>query len=184
MGRRKDPNKLSDDLIAALKGAASRVNTTLPNYEPGYVSASRTAEISDRETCDSLEEFVEIRFNRECLDIPELSDAAKMSNGHLFVCRELSNPDIKSRKYDQALVTLIEESDIDAEVDKIIKKKDDINLGVEQIRHQYPEIVHELRASLEKGISMAKGVLKGCTKFKFNSVKQKIKITNEKNKKL
>ena len=36
MGRRKDPRKLSSELVAALKAAASRVNTTLHDYEGSF----------------------------------------------------------------------------------------------------------------------------------------------------
>ena len=184
MGRRKDPSKLSSELVAALKAAASRVNTTLHDYDPGFVSATRTSNIVDKEVCNTLEEFVEIRFNRECLEIPQLSEAVRVSNGHLLICRGLLNPNVKQRKYDKALVTLIEEEDIDSEVDKILQKDNTLNLGIDEIKNRFPEVVKDLKISLERGRTLAKEVLKGCTKFKFNSVKSKINLTNEQNKKL
>lgn len=184
MGRRKDPDKLSDALIQQLKGVARRVNKTLPNYEQDYVSATRTTDVTDKEPCKSLKEFVEIRFNRECMEIPELRDAVMKSNGHLFVCRELVDANPKTRRFSQALVTLIDESDIDNEIDKILEKKDDINLGVKQFRELYPTVVDELKSSLIEGMTLARSVLKGCTKYKFNSVGDKVKLTNEFNKKL
>lgn len=184
MGRTKNPNKLSSSLIQAIKDSASRVNKTLSTYDQGYISATRTSEVNDKESCDSLKDFVEVRFNRECLEIPELKEAIELSNGHLFVCKELTNVDPKTRRFDSALVTLIDEEDIDAEVNKIIQKKDDINLGVDTIRKQFPDVVEEITTSLVKSMTLARSVLKGCTKFKFNSVKTKIKLTNDKNKKL
>lgn len=184
MGRTKSVNKLPETLVQALKDSASRVNQTLSNYEQDYISATRTSNGIDKEPCNSLQDFVEIRFNRECLEIPELKEPLEMCNGHLFICRELKNADPKTRRFDHAIISLIEEGDIDSEVDKIIKKRDDINIGVDVIRRQYPELIEELTSSLKKGMTLAKAVLKDCTKFKFNSVKRKIKLTNEKNKKL
>lgn len=184
MGRTRDPNKLSESLIQSIKDSLSRVNNTLNYYEENYVSATRTSEVTDKEPCTSLQEFIEIRVNNEFQKIPELSEALQMCNGHLFICKELINPDPKTRRFDQALISLIEESDIDSEVNKIIEKRDDIHLGIDIIRAQYPELIADISASLRMGMNLARQVLKNCTKFRFNSVKRKIKLTNKDNKKL
>lgn len=184
MGRLKDPNKPSESLIQSIKDAVSRVNSTLNNYEANYVSATRTSDIVDKESCDSLQDFIEIRFNRECLNVPELREAVESSNGHLFICKELINEDPATRRFDQALVTLISEDDIESEVNKIISKRSGTYLSIEQFRSLYPELISQLTESLRHGMRLAKSVLKGCDKFRFNSVKKKIKLTNFDNKKL
>ena len=61
------------ELEERLKKIISLVNSTLQFYELDYVSAKRLPEF-DKIRCTSFEEYVGIRFNRECYDIlPEIA---------------------------------------------------------------------------------------------------------------
>lgn len=89
-----------------LKELISRVNSTLGYYEKDYISVKRTP-WSDRERCESFEQYVEARFNYECFQIPELYDALIATEGHLFRCQSLENPDTAKRRFTLACVELL-----------------------------------------------------------------------------
>lgn len=169
-------SKVFKKVISEIKDSISRVNLTLKHYEENYVSASRTGEISQKEFCKSLADFIEIRFNRECYNIPELKEAVELTKGHLFVCRELLGADSMARRFDSALLTLITEDDIETEVNKIIAIDCD---DVENFRRFYPEIVNGLRNDIYLAIEKANVVLSKCQNFRFNSVKKKIRLTDD-----
>ena len=176
-----------DELIKELKDSISRVNSTLQYYEDYYISASRTGDIQQKEHCKSFTEYIEIRFNCACLDmnIPELKEALELTKGHLFLCKELVNPDVYSRRFDTALISLIKDEDIDAEVDKILYQE--CNGGdITMFKRTYPEIVEGIRNNIVLGKTKAEEVLGYLSKinyrFRFNSVKRKIKLTDEFNK--
>ena len=62
------------ELEKRLKEIISLVNSTLQFYELDYVSAKRLPSF-DKIRCTSFEEYVGIRFNRECYDLlPEIAD--------------------------------------------------------------------------------------------------------------
>jgi hypothetical protein len=88
-----------------IKDLLSRVNCSLFYYEKDYVSVKRTP-TADKERCTTFEQFIEARFNFECCRIPELVDAVLSTDGHLFICSGLENPDDVKRKFSTATITI------------------------------------------------------------------------------
>ena len=88
-----------------IKELISRVNGTLGYYEKDYISVKRTP-YSERERCETFEQFIEARFNYECCQIPELQEAVLFTEGHLFSCQYLENPDSIKRRFTTACVIL------------------------------------------------------------------------------
>lgn len=134
------------DAKKAFKELVSRVNQQLWYYEKGWVSVQRYPD-SEKIRPETLEEFIEIRFNFEASKIPELSDTILKTEGRLFSCTELVDPDEKKRWYKQAKIKLIDVDDIPDEFNDV------------------KEMVTEVR-----------DVIGGNT-ICFNGVKRKIKLT-------
>lgn len=88
-----------------IKELLSRVNCSLFYYEKDFVSVKRTP-TADKERCTTFEQFIEARFNYECCQIPELVDAVLSTDGKLFVCTGLEDPDDIKRKFSTATITL------------------------------------------------------------------------------
>lgn len=143
MGKNKETN-----IKQIIKELISRVNSTLGYYEKDYVSVKRTP-TSKRERITSFEQYIEARFNYECCKIPELYDAVMATEGHLFSCSSIENPDTQKRRFTAATVVLIS-PEMDLEMDE--------NLKNEIIK------IHDLL---------------GGSHIKFNNVKKKIKFTIE-----
>ena len=90
-----------------IKELIARVNSTLSYYEKDYDSVKRTP-YAERERCVSFEQYIEARFNYECSKIPELYDAVIATDGHLFSCTELIDPDTAKRRFTTASVVLVD----------------------------------------------------------------------------
>ena len=130
-----------------LKEVISLVNSTLQFYELDYVSAKRLPNF-DKIRCTSFEEYVGIRFNRECYDIfPEIADIILRTDGKLFYCESLEDPNLAKRRFKTATIVINE---------NLLKSGNGL--------------------ITEKDIEDVKNFL-GWTKIKFNSVKKKIKFT-------
>lgn len=136
------------DLDKSLLKIIAAVNRTLSQYEKDYISVERTPGGS-RERCVSFEHFVELRFNQECCKVPELSKLALATDGHLFKCISLDDPNTEKRKFTLAHLEILDPS---------------------LIRDEDTEIKEMLNEALK---------LFGGRKISFNSVKKKIKYTIE-----
>lgn len=96
------------ELEKRLKEIISLVNSTLQFYEVDYVSAKRLPNF-DKIRCTSFEEYVGIRFNRECFDIlPEISDIILKMDGKLFYCESLEDPNLAKRRFKTATIVINE----------------------------------------------------------------------------
>ena len=136
------------ELEDIIKKVVSEVNRTLCQYEKNWISCERTHG-GERERCESFEHFIELRFNRECYKIPELQKLILATDGHLFRCTSLDDPDIEKRKFSLAHLEMLDLSEIrDEDTD-----------------------IKEMLAEVQK--------LFGGRKLSFNSVKKKIKFTIE-----
>lgn len=133
---------------AIIKELIGRVNRTLCYYEKDYISARRTP-YESRERIKSFEQYVEIRFNLECCNIPELYDAVIATGGHLFSCVSLENQDIKKRTFTTATIVLLD-----------------------------PETLPEKDNNLKNEIKKIYEFIGGSV-IKFNNAKKKIKFTVE-----
>lgn len=128
-----------------IREAISRVNSTLNIYEAEYIKCQRTSE-SEKEICMSFEQFIEIRFNKECEKIPELKGLILETEGHLFLCTDVEEPDLSKRRFKSTTLTLIT-----------------------------PDMVEDISDKLkEKLLDIASTI--GGSKIVFNSVKKKIKF--------
>ena len=136
------------DLDKILRGVISKVNSTLGTYEAEWISCKRTPD-SEKEVCMSFEQFVEIRFNFECYKIPELQKLIEVTEGHLFSCTGLDDPDLVKRKFTLAHLEV---------------------LNPEML----PEEFEYLRPELDKVVEFLGG-----KHISFNNVKKKIKYTIE-----
>lgn len=88
-----------------IKELISRVNSSLGYYEKDYVSVKRTPN-ADKERCTSFEQFIEARFNFECCQIEELVEAVINTEGHLFKCIYLEDPEDSKRKFKSATIII------------------------------------------------------------------------------
>lgn len=94
------------ELEKRLMQIISLVNSTLQFYEVDYVSAKRLPNF-DKIRCTSFEEYIGIRFNRECFDIlPEIADIILKMDGKLFYCESLEDPNLAKRKFKTATVII------------------------------------------------------------------------------
>lgn len=88
------------------------VNRTLVYYKKGgWIDVRRTPN-SPQNMVESLEEFVEARFNRECWDVPELKEALESLDGFLFKCT-LEEPNELDKKFKEATMELVNLGDIE-----------------------------------------------------------------------
>lgn len=129
-----------------IKEVISNVNRTLKSYEKSFTSVKRTPE-AYQERCDTFEQFIGRRFNYEAAKIPEFSDLVMKTDGLLFYCSEIEEPDEKKRKFKTATIRIIS-ADLLLDDDQTLK--DEI-------------------AKLKEFI--------GGDRIRFNSVKKKIKLT-------
>ena len=129
-----------------VKEVISNVNKSLRYYEKSYTSVKRTPD-SYQERCESFEEFVERRFNFEASKIPEFADVVMRTEGKVFICTEIEDPDEKKRRFKSATIRII---DVDLLLDEDQNLKDEI-------------------IKLKEFI--------GGDRIVFNSVKKKIKLT-------
>lgn len=88
------------------------VNRTLGYYKKGGWIDVRRTPTSPQNMVESLEEFVEARFNRECWDIPELKEALESLDGFLFKCT-LEEPNELDKKFKEATMELVNLGDIE-----------------------------------------------------------------------
>ena len=128
-----------------IKELISRVNSTLSYYEKDYVSVKRYPE-GERERCSSFEQYIEARFNYECCKIPEFYDAVIATNGKLFSCTSLVDPDTVKRRFTTASVTLIDPQTLPGASENLIRE------------------INEIRNII------------GGSSIKFNNVRKKIKF--------
>lgn len=129
-----------------VKEVISNVNKSLRYYEKSYTSVKRTPD-SYQERCESFEEFIERRFNFEASKIPEFADIVMRTEGKVFVCTEIEDPDEKKRRFKSATIRII-----------------DVNLLLDEDQNLKDEIT-----KLKEFI--------GGDRIVFNSVKKKIKLT-------
>lgn len=132
-----------------IKNLISRVNSTLGYYEKDYISAKRTPYSEEGERCSTFEQYVEIRFNYECFQVPEFRDLIIATDGHLFSCVSLEDQDIAKRRFSTACLMLINPDNV-TDLDNDTK---------EEIKNLYSLI--------------------GGSCIKFNNVRKKIKFTIE-----
>lgn len=125
----------------------SEVNRTLNQYEKDWVSCERVPGV--RERCKSFEHFIELRFNRECYKIPEFQKLVEATDGHLFTCTSLDNPDTEKRRFTLAHLEILDPS--------LIRDEDT------EIKEMLDEVLKIL----------------GGRKISFNGVKKKIKFIIE-----
>lgn len=136
------------ELEKRLKEIIGLVNSTLQFYELDYVSAKRLPNF-DKIRCTSFEEYVGIRFNRECFDmLPEIADIILRTDGKLFYCESLEDPNLAKRRFKSATIVINE---------NLLKNPENNLIS-------------------EEDIKTVKNFL-GWSKIKFNSVKKKIKFT-------
>lgn len=132
--------KLNEILMSVI----SEVNRTLSAYEAEWVSCKRSPEV-EKEVCKSFEQYVEARFNYECSKIPELRDLVIQTDGNLFRCVGMDNPDTSKRRFTWVYFELLRPEDLIPEFEFLRPR-------LEQVRD-----------------------LLGGTRLKFNNVKKKIK---------
>ena len=127
-----------------IREVIARVNSTLNIYEAEYIKCQRTSE-SEKEICMSFEQFIEIRFNKECEKIPELRAMILETEGHLFLCTDIEEPNLAKRRFKSTTLTLVS-----------------------------PDMVEDISESMKKKLQEIESVIGG-SKVMFNSVKKKIK---------
>ncbi len=136
------------DLEKIIRKVVSEVNRTLGQYEKDWVSCERIPG-GERERCESFEHFIELRFNRECYKIPELQKLIIATEGHLFRCTSIEEPDLEKHKFELAHLEMLDLSEIrDEDVD-----------------------IKEMLTTVQE--------LFGGRKISFNSVRKKIKFKIE-----
>lgn len=141
---------------AVIKETIARVNRTLSYYEKDFISVQRSP-WTDKERCQSFEQYVEARFNFELSKIPEFEYLCQVFDGKLFGLMDLKDPDPDLRKFKLATFSLPPE--------EIIK----------EVISPFPEMEPLINDEIEKIKNYLGGKI-----IKFNNVKQKIKIIIEK----
>ena len=76
-----------------------------------YWSSVERTPAGDVERCRTMNQFIECRLNFECFFIQELTEYAKMMDGHLFDVIEVTEIDEKKRRFKECTVILHEVPD-------------------------------------------------------------------------
>lgn len=88
------------------------VNKSLIHYKKGgWIDARRTPNTGVN-IVDTIEEFVDARFNNEAWAVPELHEASDLLEGRLFSCT-LEEPDEEKKRYKMATLTMVKEEDLE-----------------------------------------------------------------------
>lgn len=138
-----------------IKQTISRVNNTLSYYEKGFISVQRTP-WSDKERCQSFEQFIEARFNFELCKIPEFEQISSIFSGKLFGLVNITEMDPDRRRFKLVTFTLPPENVIN------------------DVISQFPEMESLINEEIANIINYLGGKV-----IKFNNVKKKIKIIIE-----
>ena len=111
----------------AIKKVMREVNKSLSYYKKGgWIDARRTP-TSPQNMVESLEEYVEARFNRECWDIPELTEALDCLEGFLFKCT-LDEPNESDKKFKEATMELVSLEDIEDPTEELANLLENVEL--------------------------------------------------------
>jgi len=94
-----------------IKDLIARVNKSIIWYKKGGWIDCRRTPTSGENLVESLEEFIEARFNRECWDLPEFNEACELLDGKLFICT-LDGVDEVRKRFRKATLRLVKEEDI------------------------------------------------------------------------
>lgn len=135
----------SGELNRKIKEALSSVNSSLFRYECDQVSTERYPK-AEKERCKSMEQYIESRFNYECSKIPELEELILETEGKLFSCTDIEEPNVAKRRFKMATIEIIDPKTLSEEDQNLIS--------------EITEIIEKL----------------GWKKICFNSVKKKIKV--------
>jgi hypothetical protein len=87
------------------------VNQSLIHYKRGGCIDCRRTPNSSINMVNTIEEYVDARFNRECWEVPELREACDLLEGHLFICT-LEGVDEVRKRYKTATLKLVSPTDI------------------------------------------------------------------------
>lgn len=88
------------------------VNKSLIHYKKGgWIDARRTPNTGVN-IVDTIEEFVDARFNNEAWAVPEFHEASDLLEGRLFSCT-LEEPDEEKKRYKMATLTMVKEEDLE-----------------------------------------------------------------------
>lgn len=120
----------------SLSDVIASINNSLVYFKKGgWIDCKRTPYEQERNFVDSLEEFVEARFNRECFDIPELAELCEILDGRVFKC-VLEGADDFKKKYRKATITLIDPEEIDNPSQELIDMIEEVRkfLGGNKIK--------------------------------------------------
>lgn len=132
-----------------IKTLIEKVNSSLIYYEDNFTSVKRSPDV-EKERITNFKQFIEARFNYECCfcdTIPNLKEAALATEGHIFLCTEIEDPNPQKKRFSQATLTLLNPDDVE-----------------EGMTDQIKEWIQSLHKFLNG------------TQIKFNSVKKKIKV--------
>lgn len=111
----------------SIRKVISEVNQSLIWYKKGgWIDARRTPS-SSVNMVDTLSDYVEARLNREFWNIPELSKACELSEGHVFTLT-LDGVDEAKRKFREATATLINPDTIDSPSDELLEALEEVKL--------------------------------------------------------
>lgn len=139
-----------------IKETIANVNRTLNYYEKDFISVQRSP-WTDKERCQSFEQYIEARFNYEMSKIPEFEYLCKVFEGRLFSLREITEIDDELRKFKLATFDLPAEE------------------TVKEVLTPFPEMEPLIYDEMTKIIKYLGGKT-----IKFNNVRKKIKIIVEK----
>lgn len=139
-----------------IKETIARVNKTLSYYEKDYISVQRSP-WTDKERCQSFEQYIEARFNFEISKIPEFEYLSQVFEGKLFGLKDITSPDPDNCKFKLVTFSLPQDS--------VIK----------EVISPFPEMEGLIHEEMSKVIDYLGGKT-----IKFNNVKKKIKIIVEK----
>lgn len=134
----------------AVKDVIMEVNKTLTWYKKGGWVDTRRTPSSGPNYVNSLEEYVEARFNREMWEVPEVYPACELLDGRLFSCR-LDECDEMKKRFKIATLTLIDVKDIEnptPELEECIKRAREFIGGNEIIFNSVKvKVKYDIRSS-------------------------------------
>ena len=132
-----------------IKDLIARVNRTLVWYKKGgWIDCRRTPNGGEN-MIQTMDEYVESRFNRESWDVPELQKAVELLDGHLFKC-SLTGINLQKKKYKEATVTIIEPEEIKDPSPEVLQALIDVEKFLGGKTLKFTSLIAKVKYTVEK----------------------------------
>lgn len=120
-----------------LKLLIIKVNSSLPYYDPDYISTKRYPK-GEKIRIQTFRQYIECRLNYELSSIPEIYDFLEQTEGHIFRVVSIINQNDIKRRFSEVTVELDRSFSSDEDFQEILNAIE-ILLGGTRLRFNYSQ---------------------------------------------